>query len=66
MVLWQVIDVAIIDGLVNGVGRGLAGSVALARRAFQNGDVQRYAAVMAIAAAVILWPVLGDGGGQLP
>jgi len=28
----------------------------------QNGDVQRYAAVIAIAAAAILWTVLGSGG----
>jgi NADH-quinone oxidoreductase subunit L len=28
----------------------------------QNGDVQRYAAIMAVAAAVILLSVLGVGG----
>jgi len=31
-------------------------------RLAQNGDVQRYAAIMAMAAAVILWSVLGAGG----
>ena len=31
-------------------------------RLAQNGDVQRYAAIMAMAAAVILWTVLGAGG----
>ena len=31
-------------------------------RVAQNGDVQRYAAIMAMAAAVILWSVLGVGG----
>jgi NADH-quinone oxidoreductase subunit L len=62
-VLWRVVDVFAIDSLlVNGVARavGFAGSVA---RLAQNGDVQRYAAIMAVAAAVILWSVLGAGGG---
>ncbi len=61
VVLWRVVDVFIIDGTVNGVARaaGLLGSVT---RLTQNGDVQRYAAVMAMAAAAILWTVLGVGG----
>jgi NADH-quinone oxidoreductase subunit L len=57
--LWKVIDVGIIDGLfVNGVPRLVAfvGSVV---RLGQNGDVQRYAALMAVAAAAILFAVLG-------
>jgi NADH-quinone oxidoreductase subunit L len=60
-VLWRVIDVFVIDGIVNGSARAasLLGSVT---RLTQNGDVQRYAAVMAIAAAAILWTVLGVGG----
>jgi NADH-quinone oxidoreductase subunit L len=60
-VLWQVVDVWIIDGTVNGAAKaaGLLGSVT---RLTQNGDLQRYAAVMAIAAAAILWTVLGVGG----
>ena len=60
-VLWRIVDVGIIDGLVNGVGR-LARWVASVVRVFQNGDVQRYAAVMAIAAALILGVALGMGG----
>jgi NADH-quinone oxidoreductase subunit L len=51
-----------IDGLlVNGVARvvGFASSVF---RVAQNGDVQRYAAIMAMAAAAILWSILGVGG----
>jgi NADH-quinone oxidoreductase subunit L len=63
-VLWRVVDVFAIDGiLVNGVARavGFAGAVV---RVAQNGDVQRYAAVMAVAAAVILWSVLGVGGAR--
>jgi len=60
--LWRVVDVFAIDGiLVNGVAR-FVGIVGGAVRVAQNGDVQRYAAVMAIAAAVILWSVLGVGG----
>ncbi len=61
-ILWRVVDVFAIDGVfVNGLARtvGFAGSVA---RLAQNGDVQRYAAIMAVAAAVILWTVLGVGG----
>jgi NADH-quinone oxidoreductase subunit L len=61
-ILWRVVDVFAIDGLlVNGVARavGFAGAVG---RLAQNGDVQRYAAVMAVAAAAILWSVLGVGG----
>ncbi len=61
-VLWRVVDVFAIDGLlVNGAARaaGFAGTIA---RLPQNGDVQRYAAVMTVAAAVILWTVLGVGG----
>ena len=60
-VLWRWVDVFVIDGTVNGLakGAGLIGSVV---RLTQNGDVQRYAAVMAIAAAAILWTVLGVGG----
>jgi NADH-quinone oxidoreductase subunit L len=59
-VLWKVVDVGIIDGLVNGVGRA-ARWVASIVRVFQNGDVQRYAALMAIAAAIILGVALGMG-----
>ncbi|ABC80189.1 NADH-quinone oxidoreductase subunit L [Anaeromyxobacter dehalogenans] len=60
--LWRIVDVFAIDGLVvNGVARlvGYAGSVL---RLAQNGDVQRYAAIMVVAAAVILWTVVGAGG----
>ncbi len=60
--MWRIVDVFAIDGLlVNGVARtiGFAGSVG---RMAQNGDVQRYAAIMAVAAAVILWSIVGVGG----
>ncbi|HET9554182.1 MAG TPA: NADH-quinone oxidoreductase subunit L [Anaeromyxobacteraceae bacterium] len=61
MGLWRVVDVTLIDGTVNGVAK-VAGGVASVVRLAQNGDVQRYAAVMAVAAAAILWTVLGVGG----
>jgi NADH-quinone oxidoreductase subunit L len=60
--LWRIVDVFAVDGLlVNGVARvvGFVGGVV---RLAQNGDVQRYAAIMAMAAAVILWTFLGAGG----
>ncbi len=61
-ILWRVVDVFAIDGLlVNGAARAVAFFSATFRMV-QNGDVQRYAAIMAVAAAVILWTVLGVGG----
>ena len=62
-VLWRVVDVGLIDGIVNGVGRGTRALGSLVRL-FQNGDVQRYAALMAVAAAIILGVALGMGGLQ--
>jgi NADH-quinone oxidoreductase subunit L len=60
--LWRIVDAFAIDGvLVNGTAR-LFGFFGRTFRGFQNGDTQRYAAVMAIAAAVILWTVIGMGG----
>ena len=60
--LWRVADVFLIDGLVvNGIPR-LIGFLGSALRLAQNGDVQRYAAFMALAAVAILWSVLGMGG----
>jgi len=60
--LWKVGDALLIDGLlVNGTARA---AMALSRvfRTLQNGDVQRYAALMAVAVGVLLWTVLGRGG----
>jgi NADH-quinone oxidoreductase subunit L len=60
--LWKVVDVFAIDGiLVMGTARAV-GAIGAVIRAFQDGDVQRYAAVMAVAAAIILFTVLGVGG----
>jgi len=60
--LWRVVDAFLIDGLlVNGTARTVAafGNVF---RVLQNGNAQRYAAVIAVAAAVILWTAFGAGG----
>jgi len=60
--LWRVVDVFLIDGLmVNGVAR-LVGFFGAVGRLAQDGDVQRYATFMALAAAAILAAVLGVGG----
>jgi len=59
--LWRVVDVFFIDGLVNGAGKVALGVGRFARLA-QNGDLQRYAAIMAVAAGAIIWTVLGTGG----
>jgi NADH-quinone oxidoreductase subunit L len=58
--LWRWIDVFVIDGIVNGAGK-VASAIGAFTRLAQNGDVQRYAAMMAVAAAVILATVLGVG-----
>jgi NADH-quinone oxidoreductase subunit L len=60
-VLWRVVDVFFIDGVVNGAGQVALGIGRFVRLA-QNGDVQRYAAIMAVAAGAIIWTVLGTGG----
>ena len=60
--LWRVGDAFLIDGvLVNGAAK-TADFLSKAFRFVQNGDIQRYVAIMAAAAAVILWTVLGLGG----
>ena len=60
--LWRHVDKGIIDRAVNGVGF-LVAKLGKLGRTFQNGDVQRYGAVMALAAAVMLALVLGLGLG---
>jgi NADH-quinone oxidoreductase subunit L len=59
--LWRFVDATIIDGLfVNGIPSLIAWISALARR-FQNGDVQRYAAVTALGVAALLYVFLVRG-----
>ena len=56
--LWRVVDAAIIDGLlVNGSAQLVAAIGALGRR-FQNGNVQRYAAVTALGVAALVYLLL--------
>jgi NADH-quinone oxidoreductase subunit L len=56
--LWRVFDAAIIDGLlVNGSAQLVAAVGSLARR-FQNGNVQRYAAVTALGVAALVYLLL--------
>jgi NADH-quinone oxidoreductase subunit L len=58
---WRVVDVTLIDGLfVNGTAQLVAAFGAVARR-FQNGDVQRYAAVTALGVAVLVYVFLVRG-----
>jgi len=59
--LWRVVDATIIDGLfVNGIASLIAWIGAMARR-FQNGDVQRYAAVTAVGVAALVYVFLVRG-----
>src|SRR5512137_2997608 len=60
--LHAVVDRFAIEGiLVNGIPKAVNG-VADVLRSMQNGQIQRYAAVLAVTAAVLLWVVLGAGG----
>src|SRR6267142_2436345 len=60
--LWRVVDATVIDGLFgNGIPSLIAWVSAMARR-FQNGDVQRYAAVTALGVAALLYVFLVRGG----
>jgi NADH-quinone oxidoreductase subunit L len=60
--LWRTIDVFVIEGIfVNGVPRAVF-ALGDVMRGWQNGNLQRYATVIAIGAAVVLWAVLGAGG----
>ena len=59
--LWRVVDATLIDGLfVNGVAAVVAWVGAIARR-FQNGNVQRYAAVTAVGVAALIYVFLVRG-----
>jgi NADH:ubiquinone oxidoreductase subunit 5 (subunit L)/multisubunit Na+/H+ antiporter MnhA subunit len=56
--LWRVVDATLIDGLlVNGIAQLVAGIGSLARR-FQNGNVQRYAAMTALGVAALVYVFL--------
>ena len=53
MFLWKVVDVRIIDGIVNGVGTGIAASSQRLRQV-QTGMVANYALQIAIGMAIVL------------
>ncbi len=59
--LWRVMDVAIIDGMVNAVGRRALG-VGGVLRLLQSGNIRSYAAWVALG-AVLLLAALGLAGG---
>jgi NADH-quinone oxidoreductase subunit L len=58
--LWRLADSWIIDGLVNGAGQA-AFALGAAARKFQNGNVQRYAAVTAVGIAALVYVFLVRG-----
>jgi NADH-quinone oxidoreductase subunit L len=61
-VLWKAVDVFTIEGIfVNGVPKAVY-AIGDVLRGWQNGNLQRYATVIAVGAAFILWAVLAAGG----
>jgi NADH-quinone oxidoreductase subunit L len=54
LVLWPVVDAGLVDGLVNGVGKGVRGLGGLYSRHLQTGQVQLYALVVAVGTAVVV------------
>jgi NADH-quinone oxidoreductase subunit L len=59
--LWRVVDATLIDGLlVNGTAQAVAALGSVLRR-FQNGDVQRYAAVTAVGVLILVYVFLVRG-----
>ena len=59
--LWRVVDATLIDGLlVNGAGQAVTAVGSVLRR-FQNGDVQRYAAVTAVGVLILVYVFLVRG-----
>ena len=55
--LWKRVDVAVIDGAVNGVARAIAWG-GWVTRLLQSGQAQNYALAMAVGAVMILGAVL--------
>jgi NADH-quinone oxidoreductase subunit L len=51
--LWKIFDVGVIDGLVNGVARGMRGLGTAARR-IQQGFVRGYAAIILVGALAVI------------
>jgi NADH-quinone oxidoreductase subunit L len=53
--LWRWVDATIIDGLFVNGSASLVGWIGAMARRFQNGDVQRYAAVTAVGVAALIY-----------
>ena len=52
-VLWRFFDVSVVDGIVNGIGRGVS-QIGSAARYMQSGFVRSYAAVILIGALAVI------------
>jgi NADH-quinone oxidoreductase subunit L len=61
LVLWKGVDVAVIDGTVNGAGRGAAGIGGILKR-LQSGNIRSYAAWILVGSVFLLF-VMGVMGG---
>src|SRR6267142_322952 len=59
--LWRAADAMIIDGLLVNGSAQLVAAVGSALRRFQNGDVQRYAAVTAVGVLILVYVFLVRG-----
>jgi NADH-quinone oxidoreductase subunit L len=59
-ILWRGIDVAVVDGLVNGIGERARGIGAVLRR-FQSGNIRSYAAWVLLG-SILVMIVIGLGG----
>jgi NADH-quinone oxidoreductase subunit L len=53
MFLWQIVDVKVIDGFANGLGRATA-ALSRVTRGWQNGYVRAYALMMLIGTVIVL------------
>ncbi len=60
-ILWRAVDVMIIDGLLVNGSAQLVAAVGSVLRRFQNGDVQRYAAVTAVGVLILVYVFLVRG-----
>jgi NADH-quinone oxidoreductase subunit L len=58
--LWRGIDVAVVDGLINGIGERARGIGAVLRR-FQSGNIRSYAAWVLLG-SILVMIVIGLGG----
>jgi NADH-quinone oxidoreductase subunit L len=62
-VLWKGIDVAVIDGLVNGIGSWARGTGSLVRL-LQSGNIRSYAAWVVLGSVAVILAIGLAGGGR--